>query len=60
MKELYISPELEILCFMPFEGIATANIDVTLPGGSGDDGLSFGETTRADDYNEDVNGDPLT
>ena len=53
MKELYISPELEILCFMPCEGIVT-EFDLKLKSGNIDDGLSYGETTKPDDYFEDV------
>ena len=54
MKELYISPELEILCFMPCEGIAT-DFDINLKsGGNIDNGLSYGETTKPDDYFEGV------
>lgn len=47
MKELYISPELEILCFMPMEGIAT-DYDLTLAGQDLDNGLSTGETKKDD------------
>ena len=54
MKELYISPELEILRFRPFEGIASTfgqNRSV-------DDGLST-EETRPGDYNEPVDREEL-
>ena len=50
MKELYISPELEILCFLPMEGIATQTFG---QGRKVDDGLSTQET-RPGDYNEPV------
>ena len=52
MKELYISPELEILCFLPMEGIATEP-EWARGVGNLDEGLSTGES-RPDDYNEDV------
>ena len=51
MKELYISPELEILCFLPFEGIATI-AEPTLPN-SVDEGLSTQES-RPGDFDETV------
>ena len=51
MKELYISPELEILCFLPMEGIATV-AEPTLPNAL-DNGLSTGES-RPGDYDETV------
>jgi len=51
MKELYISPELEILCFLPMEGIATV-AEPTLPNAR-DNGLSTGES-RPGDYDETV------
>ena len=47
MKELYISPELEILCFLPAQGIATATWQ------SVDDGLSTVES-KPGDYDETV------
>jgi len=51
MKELYISPELEILCFLPFEGIASNTFGQT--GRSISDGLST-EETRPGDFNDPV------
>lgn len=48
MKELYISPELEILSFLPFEGIASATWQSSV-----DDNLSTGES-RPGDYDETV------
>ena len=50
MKELYISPELEILSFLPFEGIATT---FGQTGRSVDDGLST-EEIRPGDFNDPV------
>lgn len=47
MKELYISPELEILCFLPVEGIATV-AEPTLPKAGVDEGLSTGESKPGD------------
>ena len=49
MKELYISPELEILCFLPQEGIATEQFGQQLK--SSDDGFSYSESVPGD-YNE--------
>ena len=57
MKELYISPELEILCFLPMQGIATVT-PYDLPSANGksvDNGLSTGEDFDSD-YNEGVEG----
>ena len=58
MKELYISPELEILTFLPVKGIAAswgtwANNNDNLV----DSGLSTGEGKG--DYNEPVEGDEI-
>ena len=51
MKELYISPELEILCFLPVEGIAN---EATWQNQRAiDDGLSTSES-RPGDYDETV------
>ena len=50
MKELYISPELEILSFLPFEGIATT---FGQTGRSVDDSLST-EEIRPGDFNDPV------
>lgn len=50
MKELYISPELEILCFLPVEGIASATWANQR---AIDDGLSTNES-RPGDYDETV------
>ena len=57
MKELYISPELEILCFLPVQGIATASWGTWANGKSDlvDNGLSTGEDFDSD-YNEGVEG----
>lgn len=57
MKELYISPELEILTFLPVKGIAAswgtwANEKDDLV----DNGLSTGE---GKDYDESVDTEPL-
>lgn len=41
MKELYISPELEILCFAPIENLASVTIPTFEGGNSG--GVSTGE-----------------
>ena len=54
MKELYISPELEILCFLPVEGIAN---EATWQNQRAiDDGLSTSES-RPGDYDEPVDPD---
>lgn len=58
MKELYISPELEILTFLPVKGIAAswgtwANNNDNLV----DSGLSTGEGKG--DYDEGVDTEPL-
>ena len=50
MKELYISPELEILCFLPAQGIASATWQNQR---AIDDGLSTGESFPGD-YDETV------
>ena len=55
MKELYISPELEILCFAPAEGIAS-NFGTTFGDGAltwsarsgNSDGISTGEGYEGD------------
>lgn len=48
MKELYISPELEILCFAPVENLASVTIPTFEGGNSG--GVSTGEVTNDHDY----------
>lgn len=50
MKELYISPELEILCFAPACSIATFG----QTGKAIDNGLS-NEESRPGDFNQPVN-----
>ncbi len=52
MKELYISPDLEILCFLPFEGIATTT-ETFGQTRNVDDGLST-EESRPGDWNTPV------
>lgn len=44
MKELYIAPELEILCFAPMEGIAGL-AEPTLPGSNKSMNVSIPEDT---------------
>ena len=56
MKELYISPELEILCFLPQEGIATEQFGQQLR--NTDDGFRYSESLPGD-YNEGVETDPF-
>lgn len=50
MKELYISPELHVLCFAPEQPVANTDLslnlgggptDETSPGGDGDFGLDI-------------------
>lgn len=50
MKELYIAPELEILCFAPMEGIASNEFAQTygLSGRNSDDPWSTGENATGD------------
>ena len=56
MKELYISPELEILCFLPVEGIATE--PEWARGVGTDEGLSTGENLPGDYNDTDIEGIP--
>ena len=46
MKELYISPELEILCFLPMEGIASNPVWQQTRGANS--GLSYGDHLDTD------------
>ena len=55
MKELYISPELEILCFLPMEGIATT-FGQQKSRAQLDDGLS-NEESRPGDFDVTVPGE---
>ena len=49
MKELYIAPELEILCFAPVEGIAADDFVKTYGiSRNGDDPWSTGENATGD------------
>ena len=52
MKELYISPELEILCFLPAQGIASTFGQQSRA--QLDNGLS-NEESRPGDFNQPVN-----
>ena len=54
MKELYISPELEILSFLPTQGIA-ATWGMRSTGH--DDGVSTGEIDPSYDYRDPVRDD---
>ena len=55
MKELYISPEMEILCFAPMEGIASFNpVLVSLK--SSKPGLPISDV-EGTDYVEETFGD---
>ena len=58
MKELYISPELEILCFAPIENIAN-DLGASWDWGTGlntaaGDNISQPDILNPDDYTEDV------
>ena len=58
MKELYIAPELEILCFAPMEGIASFTPvlgEITLK--SSKSGLPISEIGDDDYYEETLGGD---
>ena len=61
MKELYISPELEILCFLPTQGIASMfgqNGDLLRTTTNDGPVISTGESMPGD-YNDPVEGEDL-
>lgn len=58
MKELYIAPELEILCFAPMEGIASFTPvlgEIALK--SSKSGLPISEIGDDDYYEDEIGGD---
>lgn len=56
MKELYISPELKVLCFAPVEHLADFSLDDLYPDESPDGGLVPDEISKEGDFGFDFFG----